>query len=78
MLFRSIDGIREITISSELAYGDSTEICGGYNKPLKFIVMPKENEGELGEVAAELEEATMRYQYALYGIDYDMLLDEEE
>ena len=37
-----MNGIREITIPGELAYGDSMEICGGYNKPLKFLVMVKE------------------------------------
>ena len=66
-----INGVREITIPGELAYGDSTEICGGYNKPLKFIVMTKANEGELKTLAEELDAAMMRLQYAQYGIDYD-------
>ena len=66
-----INGVREITIPGELAYGDSTEICGGYNKPLKFIVMAKANEGELKTLAEELDAAMMRLQYAQYGIDYD-------
>ena len=35
-----IGGIREISIPGELAYGDSREICGTTNSPLKFIVMP--------------------------------------
>ena len=66
-----IGGVREITISSELAYGDKMEICGGYNKPLKFIIMPKEKGGELDAVSKELEETSLRLQYAQYGIDYD-------
>ena len=66
-----MDGVREVTMSSELAYGDKMEICGGYNKPLKFIIMAKEKSGELKALADELEEASMRLQYAQYGIDYD-------
>ena len=72
-----INGIREITIPGELAYGDSMEICGGTNKPLKFIVMTKAKEGSLKTIAAELEEAYMRVQYAQYGIDYDSVSQDE-
>ena len=68
-----IGGVREITIPGELAYGDQMEICGGYNKPLKFLVMPVANEDPLKTEAAELDEAYMRLQYAYYGIDYDEL-----
>ncbi len=39
-----IGGVREITIPGELAYGDSQEICGGTNSPLKFVVMAIEDE----------------------------------
>lgn len=66
-----LGGIREITIPGELAYGESTEICGGYNKPLKFMVMAVENSGTLGDLATELSEAQMGLQYAYYGIDYN-------
>ena len=33
-----LGGIREITIPGPLAYGDTTEICGGKNSPLKFLI----------------------------------------
>ena len=66
-----LDGIREITIPGELAYGESMEICGGYNKPLKFLVMAKAKEEPLSSLSGELEEAYMRLQYAYYGMDYD-------
>ena len=66
-----IGGIRVITVPGELAYGDTMEICGGKNKPLKFMIMTKENTGELADLASKLDEAYMRYQYAQYGIDYD-------
>ena len=73
-----IGGIRKITIPGELAYGDSMEICGGKNKPLKFIVMAVEKTDELAKMSEELEEASMRYQYAQYGMDYDGMMVEEE
>lgn len=66
-----INGIREITIPSTLAYGDSMEICGGYNKPLKFLVMTKRKSDERTKMATELDDAYMKYQYALMGIDYN-------
>ena len=64
-------GIREITMPGELAYGDTMEICGGKNKPLKFIVMTKAKEDPLKTLAEEVDEAYMKVQYAHYGIDYD-------
>ena len=66
-----IGGVREITVPSELAYGDQMEICGGLNKPLKFIVMTKAKEEPLKTIAEELDLAFMKLQYAYYGIDYD-------
>lgn len=69
-----VGGIRRVTIPGELAYGESMEICGGKNKPLRFLIMTVANEGSMKTLASELEEATMRYQYAQYGIDYDELM----
>ncbi len=66
-----LGGIRRITIPGELAYGDSMEICGGYNKPLRFIVMAVAKEDPIKSLSEELDEAYMRLQYAYYGIDYD-------
>lgn len=66
-----LGGIREITIPSELAYKDQTEICGGYNKPLKFLVMAVTKEDPLKTAASELDSAYMMLQYANYGIDYE-------
>lgn len=73
-----IDGIREITIPGQLAYGDSMEICGGKNKPLKFIVMTKEKSGELEELSTKLDEAQMNLQYANYGIDPEQMKSQQE
>ena len=73
-----IDGIRVITVPGELAYGDQMEICGGKYKPLKFMIMIKEKSGDLYELSSKLDEAYMRYQYAMYGIDYDSVKANEE
>jgi len=70
-----LGGVRELTIPSELAYKDG-EICGGTNKPLKFIVMPVENTGALAEVAKAADTARTKLQYAYYGIDYESLNEE--
>lgn len=66
-----LGGIREITIPGPLAYGNQTEICGGYNKPLRFIVMAVANEDPLKTAATELDAAYTMLQYAYYGIDYE-------
>ena len=67
----NIGGIREITIPGELAYKDQMEICGGYNKPLKFLVMAVANEDPLKSLSDEVDLAYLKMQYAYYGIDYD-------
>lgn len=66
-----IGGIREITVPGELAYADQTEICGGYNKPLKFLVMAVPAEDPLKTASSEVDSAYMMLQYANYGIDYE-------
>ncbi len=68
-----IEGIREITVPGELAYGEQMEICGGKNKPLKFLIMAKEKADPLNSLSLKLDDAYMRYQYSLYGIDYDSI-----
>lgn len=73
-----IGGIREITVPGKLAYADQMEICGGYNKPLKFLIMAVENKDPLKSLSTKLDEAFMRYQYAQYGIDYDNMGGEDE
>lgn len=71
-----LGGVREITIPGELAYGESREICGGTNKPLRFLVMAVANEDPLKTIADDLETAMMKLQYAYYGMDYDELMSE--
>ena len=50
-----LGGIREITIPGELAYGDTQEICGGTNSPLKFLVLPIAD-SQMKKLNAELED----------------------
>lgn len=69
-----IEGIREITMPSELAYKDQDIACGA-NKPLKFLVYLKEKTDELSKLSDKLDAAYMRYQYALQGIDYDAVFN---
>lgn len=66
-----LEGIRVVTIPGELAYGDKMEICGGKNKPLKFMIFAKEKTEALNNLSLKLDDAYMRLQYANYGIDYD-------
>ena len=66
-----LGGIREITIPGKSAYGDQSEICGGYNKPLRFLVMAVAAEEPLKTISKELDTAYMALQYANYGIDYE-------
>lgn len=68
-----LGGIRVITIPGELAYGENMEICGGYNKPLKFMIMAVANEEPLKTLSSELDLAFVKLQYAYYGVDYDKL-----
>lgn len=68
-----LGGVRLITVPGELAYGEQREICGGYNKPLKFMVMTVASEDPLKTAAAELDEAYLKVQYGYYGIDYEAL-----
>ena len=73
-----LGGIRRITMPGELAYGDSMEICGGYNKPLRFMLMAVPKEEPIKTMSEELDDAFMRLQYAQYGIDYDSVKQNTE
>lgn len=63
-----IGGVRQITMSGDLAYGDNNKVCGGEpNTPLKFIVMPIEDEN-MTKLNQELDEIFLQLYYAYYGM----------
>lgn len=51
-----LGGVRQITMSGDLAYGDTQEICGGYSKPLRFIVMAIEQDADVKKLNDELKD----------------------
>lgn len=54
-----LGGVRQITMNGDLAYGDTREICGGKNKPLRFIVMLVEPDEKLEQLQNELNDIQM-------------------
>lgn len=72
-----LGGIREVTIPGNLAYANSREICGGFYKPLKFMIMALENSGVLASKYQAYKLAYDKVQYAVnYGIDYEAVVRE--
>lgn len=65
-----IGGVRQITMSGDLAYGDTQEICGATNSPLKFIVMPIERDEEIAKLLNEISEIQMELLSIYYGANY--------
>lgn len=59
-----VGGVRQITMPGELAYGETREICGGTNKPLRFIIMAIEPGEDYRKINAELDEIIAEYSAA--------------
>lgn len=62
-----LGGVRQLTISGDLAYGDTQEICGGYNSPLKFIILAIEKDENIAALNSELDDLYLQLYYAYYG-----------
>ena len=62
-----LGGVRQLTISGDLAYGDTQEICGGYNSPLKFIILAFEPDAQLAQLQSELEDIYNQLYMVYYG-----------
>lgn len=60
-----LNGVREITIPGELAYGETQEICGEKNSPLKFVVLAFADDKMQG-LQAEADEIMERLYTAYY------------
>lgn len=62
-----IGGVRQIAMAGELAYGDTQEICGGTNSPLKFVVMALETDEAIKKANDELSEIYLQLYSAMLG-----------
>lgn len=62
-----LGGVRQISMSGALAYGDTQEICGGTDSPLKFVVFAMEPDAKIKELNEELDDIYMRLYYAYAG-----------
>lgn len=62
-----LGGVRQITMSGDLAYGDSQEICGSKGSPLKFIVMPIARDEKVAELLKEITQIRMELMSIYYG-----------
>lgn len=62
-----LGGVRQLSIAGELAYGDSQEICGGTNSPLKFVVMALETQEDLKKANEELSDIYIKLYSAMLG-----------
>ena len=61
-----LGGVREITIPGELAYGETQEICGGKNSPLKFVIFTFADD-KMKTLSSEADEIYNRLITAYYG-----------
>lgn len=48
-----LGGVRQLTVSGELAYGDDDSICGEANSPLKFIILAIEPDANIKQLSTE-------------------------
>ncbi len=61
-----LGGVRQIEMSGDLAYGDSQEICGTTNSPLKFIIMAIAKDEKLDKLNEEAQELYLQLYQAYY------------
>lgn len=64
-----LEGVRQLTIPSELAYGNSQEICGTKGSPLKFIILAIEQDDNIMKLNDELNDIYLEL-YRAYSSEY--------
>lgn len=64
VLGMKVGGVRQITMPGELAYGETRELCGGTNKPLRFIIMAIDPGEDFRTLNSELTEIIAEYEAA--------------
>lgn len=64
-----VGGTRIVSIPGSLAYGDSQEICGGKNSPLKFLITTIPLDDEFKNLSTDMSKIYMKLIYAQYGME---------
>lgn len=68
-----IGGIRQIDIPGNLAYGETREICGGKNSPLKFMVYAIDPGSDYEAKLNEYNKLVEQYYVLYYSQNQDLL-----
>lgn len=66
-------GVREIDIPGELAYGDTQEVCGALNSPLKYLVMVIDQGSDYKKLMDEYDNLVTQYYILYYSQNQDLL-----
>ena len=66
-------GVREVDIPGQLAYGDTREICGGTNSPLKYIIYIIDPSEEYKKAISEYNKLVEQYYVLYYSQNQDLL-----
>ena len=73
-----VGGVREIDIPGQLAYGESREICGGTNSPLKFLIYLVDPGDAYKSKLDEYNKLVEQYYILYYSQNQDLLNSTEE
>ena len=72
-----MNGVRLLEIPGELAYGDSQEICGGTNSPLKYVVKVIKTSDEYTKKSEEYNNLYQQYIVLYYAQNQNLLTTAE-
>lgn len=68
-----IGGVRQIDVPGNLAYGETREICGGTNSPLKFMVYAIDPGEEYTKKLEEYNKLVEQYYILYYSQNQDLI-----